>query len=80
VCVHLRRKDFLWGRPKQVPSIAGAARQIKAHLERLELRTVFVATDAPSKGNFIITVLCLEPCCIFLLVRVSNMETGLLWS
>jgi peptide-O-fucosyltransferase len=47
MCVHLRRRDFLWGRPKQVPSIAGAAKQIRTHLEQLDLTTVFVATDAP---------------------------------
>ncbi|XP_023725442.1 GDP-fucose protein O-fucosyltransferase 2 [Cryptotermes secundus] len=47
MCVHLRRKDFLWGRPKQVPSIRGAAKQMKVHLEQLGLTTVFVATDAP---------------------------------
>jgi hypothetical protein len=51
MCVHLRRKDFLWGRPKQVPSIKGAAKQIKAHLGQLGFTTVFVATDAPLEGN-----------------------------
>jgi peptide-O-fucosyltransferase len=51
MCVHLRRKDFLWGRPKQVPSIEGAAKQTEAHLEGLGLTTVFVATDAPLEGN-----------------------------
>jgi hypothetical protein len=51
MCVHLRRKDFLWGRPKQVPSIAGAAKQIRTHLEQLDLKNVFVATDASVKGN-----------------------------
>jgi len=51
MCVHLRRKDFLWSRPKQVPSITGAAKQIRTHLEWLGLKSVFVATDAPSKGN-----------------------------
>jgi hypothetical protein len=83
MCVHLRRKDFLWGRPKQVPSIAGAARQIRAHLEQLELTTVFVATDSPLKGNFIIAVLCLklvEPCYRLLLACILNMKIGLLWS
>lgn len=51
MCVHLRRKDFLWGRPKQVPSIRGAAKQMKVHLEQLGLTTVFVATDALLEGN-----------------------------
>ena len=51
MCVHLRRKDFLWGRPKQVPSIVGAAKQIRTLLEQLDLTTVFVATDAPLEGN-----------------------------
>jgi hypothetical protein len=83
MCVHLRRKDFLWGRPKQVPSIRGAARQIRAHLEQLKLTSVFVATDAPLRGDFIIAVLCMklvELCYRLLLAYVLNMEIGFLWS
>jgi hypothetical protein len=46
----MRRKDFLWGRPKQIPNIKVAAQQIRKHLEKLQLSTVFIATDAPSAG------------------------------
>ncbi|PSN31421.1 GDP-fucose protein O-fucosyltransferase 2 [Blattella germanica] len=48
LCAHMRRKDFLWGRPKQIPSLEGAALQIRNHLERLKLTTAFIATDAPA--------------------------------
>lgn len=48
LCVHMRRKDFLWGRPKQIPSIEVAAHQIRKHLENLKLLTVFIATDSPN--------------------------------
>ncbi|XP_069692474.1 GDP-fucose protein O-fucosyltransferase 2 [Periplaneta americana] len=49
LCVHMRRKDFLLGRPKHVPSIAGAATQLRQRLKELGLTTVFVATDAPDE-------------------------------
>ncbi|XP_063237692.1 GDP-fucose protein O-fucosyltransferase 2 isoform X3 [Bacillus rossius redtenbacheri] len=49
LAVHLRRKDFVWGRPKEVPSVIGAAAQIKAHLDKLEMCAVFIATDAPEE-------------------------------
>ncbi|KAJ9598239.1 hypothetical protein L9F63_011060 [Diploptera punctata] len=48
LCAHMRRKDFLWGRPKQIPSLESAAHQIKDHLEKLKLSTIFIATDAPN--------------------------------
>lgn len=48
--MHLRRQDFLHGRAKEVPSIESAANQIKAALNKLQLTTVFVATDAPEEG------------------------------
>uniref|UniRef100_A0A1B6M638 GDP-fucose protein O-fucosyltransferase 2 n=1 Tax=Graphocephala atropunctata TaxID=36148 RepID=A0A1B6M638_9HEMI len=47
--VHLRRKDFLNGRPKEIPSLVDSADQIKTHLEKLKLSIVFVATDMPSE-------------------------------
>ncbi|XP_047103138.1 GDP-fucose protein O-fucosyltransferase 2-like isoform X2 [Schistocerca piceifrons] len=50
LCVHLRRKDFVWARAKDVPSIKGAAQQISELLKNLELDTVFIATDAPKEG------------------------------
>lgn len=51
LCVHLRRKDFLWARRDDVPSLEGAASQIRQKLLSLDLSTVFVATDAPVHGN-----------------------------
>ncbi|XP_067003331.1 GDP-fucose protein O-fucosyltransferase 2 [Anabrus simplex] len=47
MCVHLRRKDFLWGRSKEVPSLESAAEQLRDMLLELYLDTLFVATDAP---------------------------------
>lgn len=49
--VHLRRRDFIWGRPTQIPSIAGAVKQIKKLLKKLALETVFIATDASTEGT-----------------------------
>lgn len=49
LCVHLRRKDFVWARSKDVPSIKGASQQILELLKNLELDTVFIATDAPKQ-------------------------------
>ncbi|XP_076339573.1 O-fucosyltransferase 2 isoform X2 [Tachypleus tridentatus] len=49
VAVHLRRKDFLRGRPKEVPSLKHAAEQVQKILHKLKLNTTFVATDAPQK-------------------------------
>ncbi|KAG8197124.1 hypothetical protein JTE90_011287 [Oedothorax gibbosus] len=46
VAVHLRRRDFVQARPKDVPSIEFAAQQILKHMKRLNLETLFVATDA----------------------------------
>ncbi|XP_078536684.1 GDP-fucose protein O-fucosyltransferase 2 [Lissotriton helveticus] len=46
--VHLRRKDFIWGHRTDVPSLQGAAKTIKALLEKHNLKKVFVATDADS--------------------------------
>lgn len=52
ICVHLRRRDFIRGRHKEVPSIKGAAAQIKVALEKENLKTVFIATDATKSGTF----------------------------
>lgn len=52
LCAHLRRRDFLYGHPSDVPSIKEAARQIIEKLSLLnEVKTVYVATDAPQIGN-----------------------------
>lgn len=44
--VHLRRRDFLYARPDNIPSIKYAAKTIKALLKKLKLDTVFLSTDA----------------------------------
>ncbi|XP_049641427.1 GDP-fucose protein O-fucosyltransferase 2 isoform X2 [Suncus etruscus] len=44
--VHLRRKDFIWGHRKDVPSLVGAVKQIHHLLRTYGLSQVFVATDA----------------------------------
>lgn len=51
LCVHLRRKDYLFSHPDQLPSITNAARQIKEKLKQNELDVVFVATDASDEGR-----------------------------
>lgn len=51
MAVHLRRRDFVWGRGKQVPSISGAAKQIVDLLKKHKLKKVFVATDTSSESN-----------------------------
>ena len=42
-----RRKDYVRSRAGQIPSLEGAAHQLLKKLEQKELRTLFVATDAP---------------------------------
>jgi len=49
--VHLRRKDFVIGRAKDVPSINGAAEQIKQLAFKHGLNKIFVATDGTEKGG-----------------------------
>ena len=51
LAVHLRRRDFVSGRSRSVPSLEAAARAIAAALESLGLDTVYLATDAPDKGK-----------------------------
>jgi len=46
-CVHLRRKDYVYSRKDQIPSIQGAAKQLLKKLGERKLTTLFVATDAP---------------------------------
>lgn len=49
VGVHLRRRDYLYAREGNLPSLKGAAKQIKKILKKYNLQKVFVATDAPSE-------------------------------
>ncbi|XP_045460852.1 GDP-fucose protein O-fucosyltransferase 2 [Harmonia axyridis] len=46
--VHMRRRDFFIGRPKQFPTLECVAKQIADTLQKLGLSVVFLATDAPS--------------------------------
>lgn len=51
LCIHWRRKDFVRAHEKELPSISGTTKQIVAALDRLNLTTVFLATDAPDDGK-----------------------------
>lgn len=51
--VHVRRQDFVRGRPQQLPSLKETAIQINQHLEKLQLSTVFIATDASIEGKLV---------------------------
>ena len=42
-----RRKDYVTSRAGQIPSVKGAAEQLMKKLDEKELKTLFVATDAP---------------------------------
>jgi len=46
-CVHLRRKDYVRARAGQIPSLEGAAQQLRKKLKEHELSVLYVATDAP---------------------------------
>lgn len=48
--VHLRRQDYAKSKPRLVPSLAGAANQIKALKKENELKVVFISTDASQSG------------------------------
>lgn len=50
--VHLRRRDFAWGRPKDVPNVENAAKQLRALLIKLNLDVAFIATDASQTGKY----------------------------
>ncbi|XP_068216184.1 GDP-fucose protein O-fucosyltransferase 2-like [Palaemon carinicauda] len=46
VSVHLRRRDFIYAKGDEVPSLSKAAKQIEKLLKSYSLTKVFVATDA----------------------------------
>ena len=50
LAVHMRRRDYLYAHPRYIPSIKGAANQIKRMLEKLQIKKVFIATDAKDSG------------------------------
>ena len=51
IAVHLRRQDFIRARENEVPTLKSAARQIIQILKKQNLKTVFIATDAPNSGK-----------------------------
>lgn len=52
MCAHLRRRDFLYGHPNDIPSIKETSRQIIEKLNLLSsIEAVYIATDAPKKGK-----------------------------
>lgn len=52
MCAHLRRRDFVYGHPSDVPSIKEAAKQIIVKLNLLKnVKIVYVATDASKVGK-----------------------------
>lgn len=46
LAVHLRRADFLYAHPDDVPSLDNTIKQIKEILDKQKLDMVFLATDA----------------------------------
>lgn len=46
LAVHLRRGDFLVARPNSVPTIPFVAKTLRRLLEKLNLKTIFLSTDA----------------------------------
>jgi peptide-O-fucosyltransferase len=51
ISVHLRRKDFLYGRKSRLPSISAVARQISTLSRNLNIPNVYLATDAEPQGK-----------------------------
>lgn len=46
----MRRRDFFFGRPRELPTLEFVAKQISHHLHKLGLSVVFLSTDASSTG------------------------------
>ena len=51
MAVHLRRADYHYARPDQIPSIEGAAQQLNKLKQETGLDHVFLASDASEKGK-----------------------------
>ena len=62
MAVHMRRADYTYVRSNDVPSIKGAAKQIKILLKRLKMDKVFVATDASHEGVCVCVCVCACVC------------------
>lgn len=52
--LHWRRQDFSHNRYKESPSIIGTVNQIDKALKKLNLKNIFIATDADSEFNSLI--------------------------
>ena len=50
IAVHLRRRDHLHVRGRELPSIGEAAKHVRKLLKKMSLDTVFVATDGTKQG------------------------------
>lgn len=58
LCAHLRRRDFLYGHPSDVPSINNTAKQIIEKLSLMSnIKTIYIATDASKKGKYFFLIL-----------------------
>ena len=51
LAVHLRRGDYHYARPNDIPSIEGAAQQLKKLKKESGLKYVFLASDANKEGT-----------------------------
>ena len=51
--VHLRRGDFIHIRQSNIVSTDNIVRQIKHHLNKLNLKQIFLATDTAMQGKFL---------------------------
>jgi len=51
ICGHLRRQDFLFGRPTEIPSLLSAAKQLKALAASLNTSSIFIASDGTDQGK-----------------------------
>lgn len=52
LAVHLRRRDYHYARPNDIPSIEGAAEQLKKLKKETGLKYVFLASDASKEGPY----------------------------
>lgn len=50
LAVHLRRADYRYSRPNDIPSIEGAAQQLNKIKKETGLKHVFLASDANKEG------------------------------
>lgn len=50
LAVHLRRADYHYARPNDIPSIEGAAQQLRKLKKETGLKHVFLASDANNEG------------------------------